>query len=161
MAGYFNNADETRDAIDRDGWLHFGDLGTMDERGYLRVIGRLKDMVIRGGENIYPREIEDILARHPDVAEVAVVGVPDATWGEEVAAVIRLQPDLTESPEPAALLEHCRDQLAHYKCPRLWFYVTTFPLTASGKIQKHRIVGSIVEGEIEAVGTFVRKVGER
>jgi fatty-acyl-CoA synthase len=160
MAGYFDAAAETHSAIDDAGWLHFGDLGTMDERGYLRIIGRLKDMVIRGGENIYPREIEDVLARHPSVAEVAVVGVPDETWGEEVAAVIRLGPNLVEDPEPAALLDHCRDQLAHYKCPRLWFYVAEFPLTASGKIQKHRIVASIVEREIDPVGTFVRKVGQ-
>jgi len=159
MAGYYNSAQETDAAIDEAGWLHFGDLGTMDERGYLRVIGRLKDMVIRGGENIYPREIEDVLLRHPSVAEVAVVGVPDATWGEEVAAVIRLQPGTGDRPEPAALLDYCRERLAHYKCPRLWFYVPAFPLTASGKIQKHRIVASIVGREIASVGSFVRKVG--
>jgi acyl-CoA synthetase (AMP-forming)/AMP-acid ligase II len=159
MAGYFNQSEATKTAIDDDGWLHFGDLGTMDERGYLRVVGRLKDMVIRGGENIYPAEIEDVLGRHPSVAEVAVVGVPDDTWGEEVAAVIRLQPNLRQAPEPAELMDYCRGRLAHYKCPRLWFYVPGFPLTASGKIQKHRIVKSIVEGEIPTVGSFVRRVG--
>jgi fatty-acyl-CoA synthase len=161
MAGYFSAPDETSAAIDEDGWLHFGDLGTMDERGYLRVIGRLKDMVIRGGENIYPREIEDVLARHPSIAEVAVVGVPDDAWGEEVAAVIRLQPELGQAPDPGALRDWCRDRLAHYKSPRLWFYVSAFPLTASGKIQKHRIVESIVEQRIRPAGSFVRKLGKR
>ncbi len=160
MAGYYNAPDETGSAIDGDGWLHFGDLGTMDERGYLRVIGRLKDMIIRGGENIYPREIEDILARHPDVADVAVVGVPDDTWGEEVAAVVRLRTDLGRPPEPAELREYCRGQLAAYKSPRLWFYVAAFPLTPSGKIQKHRIVTSIVEHELRPVASFVRQIGQ-
>jgi fatty-acyl-CoA synthase len=160
MAGYYNAPDETGAAIDGDGWLHFGDLGTMDERGYVRVIGRLKDMIIRGGENIYPREIEDVLARHPDIAEVAVVGVPDGTWGEEVAAVIRLQTDLGQPPEPGELREYCRDRLAGYKSPRLWFYVPAFPLTASGKIQKHRIVKRIVEQEIRPAASFVRQIGQ-
>jgi fatty-acyl-CoA synthase len=160
MAGYYNAPEETGAAIDDDGWLHFGDLGTIDERGYVRVIGRLKDMIIRGGENIYPREIEDVLARHPDVAEIAVVGVPDNTWGEEVAAVIRLRADLGQSPEPGELRDYCRDRLAGYKNPRLWFYVTAFPMTASGKIQKHRIVTSIVEQEIRPVARFVRQIGQ-
>ena len=160
MAGYYNAPVETGAAIDDDGWLHFGDLGTMDHRGYLRVIGRLKDMIIRGGENIYPREIENVLARHPEVADVAVVGVPDETWGEEVAAVIRLQPDLNEPPEPEQLREYCRERLALYKSPRLWFYVPAFPLTPSGKIQKHRIVTSIVAHELRPVASFVRKVDQ-
>jgi fatty-acyl-CoA synthase len=160
MTGYFNEPEETRATIDEDGWLHFGDLGTMDHRGYLRVIGRLKDMVIRGGENIYPREIEDVLSRHPSIAEVAVVGVPDETWGEEVAAVVRLRPDLQQPPEPGELLDYCRERLAHYKTPRIWFYVSEFPLTPSGKIQKHRIVKSIAEDELRPVASFVRKIGQ-
>ncbi len=159
MVGYHDAPDETSVAIDAEGWLHFGDLGTMDERGYLRVIGRLKDMIIRGGENIYPREIEDVLARHPDIADVAVVGVPDDHWGEEVAAVIRVRSELSRRPEPAELWEYCRERLAGYKSPRLWFYVPEFPLTASGKIQKHRIVKSIVEQEISPAASFVRRIG--
>jgi len=159
MAGYYNAPAETAAAIDDDGWLRFGDLGTMDHRGYLRVIGRLKDMVIRGGENIYPREIEDALITHPSVADVAVVGAPDETWGEEVAAVVRLAPGTTELPEPDLLFAYCRERLAGYKCPRLWFYETEFPMTPSGKIQKHRLVSMIADGELQAVASFVRKTG--
>ena len=132
---------------------------TQPLRDLLYLADRRTDLILSGGVNIYPREIEDVLLRHPSVAEVAVVGVPDATWGEEVAAVIRLQPGTGDRPEPAALLDYCRERLAHYKCPRLWFYVPAFPLTASGKIQKHRIVASIVGREIASVGSFVRKVG--
>jgi fatty-acyl-CoA synthase len=160
MAGYYNATVETAAAIDADGWLRFGDLGTMDERGYVRVIGRLKDMVIRGGENIYPREIEDVLVSHPGVGDVAVVGVPDETWGEEVAAVVRLTGNATEAPAPDALFAFCRDRLAGYKCPRLWFFVTEFPLTPSGKVQKHRLVSMIADGELGSVATFSRKIGQ-
>jgi fatty-acyl-CoA synthase len=161
MAGYFNSPAATAAAVDDDGWLRFGDLGTMDDRGYLRVIGRLKDMVIRGGENIYPREIEDVLIAHPQVADVSVVGAPDPTWGEEVAAVVRLSADAADAPEPAALLDFCRAQLAAYKCPRLWFYVTELPTTPSGKVQKHRLVSMIAEGALRPEATFARKIGER
>jgi fatty-acyl-CoA synthase len=161
MAGYFDSPAETAAAIDEDGWLRFGDLGTMDDRGYLRVIGRLKDMVIRGGENIYPREIEDVLIAHPNVADVSVVGAPDPIWGEEVAAVVRLSAGAADTPEPAALLDFCRARLAAYKCPRLWFYVTELPTTTSGKVQKHRLVSMIAEGALRPEATFARKVGER
>jgi fatty-acyl-CoA synthase len=160
MSGYYNASSETAAAITEDGWLRFGDLGIMDERGYIQVIGRLKDMVIRGGENIYPREVEEALICHPSVADVAVVGVPDDTWGEEVAAVVRLRQELQPEPDPRELLDFCRERLASYKCPRLWFYVTELPTTASGKIQKHRLVRRIVDSELRAVGEFVRKIGE-
>jgi fatty-acyl-CoA synthase len=159
MAGYYNASAETAAAIDDDGWLRFGDLGTMDARGYVRVIGRLKDMVIRGGENIYPREIEDVLVTHPGVGDAAVIGVPDETWGEEVAAVVRLTAGTAEAPAPDALYAFCRDRLAGYKCPRLWFYVTELPLTPSGKVQKHRLVSMIADGELRAAATFSRKRG--
>jgi fatty-acyl-CoA synthase len=159
MAGYYNAPAETDAAIDADGWLHFGDLGTMDDRGYLQVIGRLKDMLIRGGENIYPREIEDVLVGHPGVADVAVVGAPDETWGEEVAAVVRVAADGAGPPEPGELYAFCRDRLAGYKCPRLWFYVSDFPTTPSGKIQKHRLVGMIADGELQPVASFARGIG--
>jgi fatty-acyl-CoA synthase len=159
MAGYYNAPVETAAAITEDGWLRFGDLGTMDHRGYLRVIGRLKDMVIRGGENIYPREIEEILLAHPAVADAAVVGVPDETWGEEVAAVIRPAPGIDGVRQADQLYEHCRGRLAAYKCPRLWFFVGDLPLTPSGKVQKHRLVSMIAEGELRPAATFVRKIG--
>jgi fatty-acyl-CoA synthase len=134
MHGYFEMPEETARAIDADGWLHTGDLGSMDERGYLKVTGRLKEMIIRGGENIYPREIEEILFAHPDVAEVAVVGVPDPHWGEQVAAFVRLRPG--RWPTEQQLFEWVRRHLAPYKTPRHWRFVDVFPLNASGKIRK-------------------------
>ncbi len=160
MAGYHNAPAETAAAISKDGWLRFGDVGTIDERGYLRIIGRVKDMVIRGGENVYPREIEDLLITHPLVGDVAVVGAPDETWGEEVAAVVRLAPGVSDDADPTELFEFCRARLAGYKCPRLWFYATSFPLTPSGKIQKHRLVAMITDGELQPVGNYARKVGQ-
>ena len=135
MTGYFDNRDATAAAIDADGWLHTGDLGSMDARGYCRIGGRLKDMIIRGGENIYPREIEQVLFEHEDVADVAVLGVPDATWGEQVAAFIR--PAEGRTPDPDALFAHCRERLAPFKAPRHWTIVDAFPLTPSGKVQKY------------------------
>jgi fatty-acyl-CoA synthase len=134
MHGYHRDEKATAAAIDDEGWYHTGDLASMDERGYLRIEGRLKDMVIRGGENIYPKEIEDALFDHPAVAEVAVLGVPDDKWGEVVAAVVRLTPGNTASAEE--LRAWCRDRLAPYKTPVRWEFVDAFPLTPSGKIQK-------------------------
>jgi fatty-acyl-CoA synthase len=134
MTGYFRMPAETARAIDAEGWYHTGDLGSMDERGYVRIHGRLKDMIIRGGENIYPREIEDVLVQHPAVAEAAVVGVVEPRWGETVAAFIRLTP--AGSATAGELSAYCRTRLAGYKVPRHWEFVDAFPLTASGKIQK-------------------------
>jgi fatty-acyl-CoA synthase len=134
MLGYHNMADATAETIDADGWLHTGDLGTLDERGYLKIEGRLKDMVIRGGENIYPREIEAVLFEHPAVADVAVVGVPDDKWGEQLCAFIRLAGD--ETPSQQELRSYVRDHLAPYKTPQYWEFISEFPLTPSGKVQK-------------------------
>jgi fatty-acyl-CoA synthase len=134
MTGYFRDPDKTAAAIDADGWLHTGDLASMDERGYCRIAGRLTDMIIRGGENIYPREIEQVLFGHPAVADVAVVGVPDAKWGEQVAAFIRPAPG--QAPDPDELFSYCREHLAPHKTPRYWTVLEQFPLTPSGKIQK-------------------------
>jgi fatty-acyl-CoA synthase len=134
MTGYFNDPEKTAATIDADGWLHTGDLASMDERGYCKIAGRLKDMIIRGGENIYPREIEQVLFGHPTVADVAVVGVPDAKWGEQVAAFIRPAPGQT--PDPHELFAFCREHLAPHKTPRYWTMVEGFPLTPSGKVQK-------------------------
>ena len=135
MTGYFDDPEATAAAIDADGWLHTGDLASMDERGYCRIGGRLKDMIIRGGENIYPREIEQVLFDHEDVADVAVLGVPDETWGEQVAAFIR--PADGRTPDPDELFAYCRERLAPHKTPRHWTIVDSFPLTPSGKVQKY------------------------
>jgi acyl-CoA synthetase (AMP-forming)/AMP-acid ligase II len=134
MTGYFDDPEATAAAIDADDWLHTGDLASMDARGYCRIGGRLKDMIIRGGENIYPREIEQVLFEHEDVADVAVLGVPDATWGEQVAAFIR--PAAGCTPDPEQLFALCRDRLAPHKAPRHWTILDAFPLTPSGKVQK-------------------------
>jgi len=134
MHGYFDKPEATAVAVDTDGWLHTGDLGSMDERGYCHIEGRLKDMIIRGGENIYPCEIEQLLITHPAVADVAVVGVPDPKWGEQVAAFIRPAPDRATTAEE--LFAFCRDHLAPHKTPRYWEFVEQFPLTPSGKVQK-------------------------
>lgn len=137
MLGYHDDPSGTAAAIDSDGWLHTGDLAKMDERGYCRIDGRLKEMIIRGGENIYPREIEAVLFGHPDVADAAVVGIPDERWGEQVAAFIR--PAAGRTPDPAALFAYSRARLAPFKAPRLWAVIDAFPLTGSGKIQKFRL----------------------
>ena len=133
MKGYFDRPAETADAI-VEGWMRTGDLCSMDERGYCRVEGRLKDMIIRGGENIYPREIEELLFRHPGVAEVAVVGIPDARWGEQVVAFIR--PAVGQSPREEDLFAYCRESLSPQKTPQRWVFADGFPMTPSGKIQK-------------------------
>lgn len=134
MKGYYKNTEATAAALDREGWLHTGDIGSLDARGYCRVEGRLKDMIIRGGENIYPREIEQLLFEHPAVADAAVVGIPDEVWGEIPVAFIRLSGDVRPTEEELSVL--CRQHLAHYKTPKHWRFVAQFPLTASGKVQK-------------------------
>ena len=134
MIGYHDNPEATAQAIDRNGWLRTGDLGKMDERGFVRITGRVKDMIIRGGENLFPAEIENVLLEHDDVAEVAVIGVPDSFLGEEVAAFLRLEPG--KSLDPASLKAHCRERMAAQKCPEHWIAVDNWPMTGSGKIQK-------------------------
>jgi fatty-acyl-CoA synthase len=134
MTGYYDMPEQTAASIDDEGWYHTGDLASMDDRGFLRIEGRLKDMIIRGGENIYPREIEDLLFEHPKVADVAVVGVPDAKWGEIVVAFVR--PAAGEPPSEQELFDLCRQHLSPQKTPAHWRFMDEFPLTASGKIQK-------------------------
>ena len=146
MLGYFENPDATAAAIDADGWLHTGDLCSMDERGYCTIEGRLKDMIIRGGENIYPRELEEVLFTHPKVAEVAVVGLPDEKWGEEVAAFIRPIPG--ERVDRNELFAFVREHLAPHKTPRHWFEVESFPLTGPGKIQKYKLRDQATNGDL-------------
>jgi fatty-acyl-CoA synthase len=137
MAGYDEEAEATRLAIDAEGWLHTGDLAVMDESGHFQITGRLKDMIIRGGENIYPREVEEYLCQHPKIAEVAVLGVPDARLGEVVLAWIRLAGGQTATEQE--IRDFCNGRIAHFKIPQRIRFVDSFPTTVSGKIQKFRI----------------------
>jgi len=137
MRGYYRMPEATAAAIDREGWLHTGDLATMDERGYCRITGRIKDMVIRGGENVYPREVKELLYTHPEVRDVQVFGVPDARLGEELAAWIRLREDATASAEE--IRDFCRARIAHYKIPRYIRFVDEYPMTVTGKVQKFKM----------------------
>lgn len=152
MAGYYNMPEASRQAIDEDGWLHTGDLAMMDEEGYCNITGRLKDMIIRGGENMYPREIEEFLYRHPKIADVQVVGLPDLKYGEEVCSVIRLREG--EKATAEEIREFCRGQIAYNKIPRYVEFVQDYPVTASGKIQKYRLRETYIEkyGLQEAAG---------
>lgn len=134
MLGYWDDADRTADAIDTAGWMHTGDIGSLDAEGYGNVVGRIKDMVIRGGENIYPREIEEFLYRHPAILDVQLIGVPDKRLGEELCAWIVLKPGETASEE--GIRGFCRDQIAHYKIPRYIRFVEHFPTTVTGKVRK-------------------------
>ena len=135
MRGYWEDDDRTRESIDAAGWMHSGDLATLDAQGYCRIVGRSKDMVIRGGENIYPREVEEFLYRHPKILDVQCVGVPDAKYGEELCACIILRPGMQSSAEE--IREFCRGQIAHYKVPRYVRFVDSFPMTVTGKVQKY------------------------
>ncbi|MDB6089751.1 MAG: AMP-binding protein [Gammaproteobacteria bacterium] len=135
MRGYWRDSEQTRQALDEAGWMHTGDLAVMDEDGYISIVGRIKDMVIRGGENIYPREIEEFLFTHPDIAEVQVIGVPDQKYGEEVMACIRLR-DGTAPMTVDALRAFCEGRLARYKIPRYLRVMNSFPMTVTGKIRK-------------------------
>ena len=134
MLGYWNNDEATRTAIDAARWMHTGDLATMDEEGYLNIVGRIKDMIIRGGENVYPREIEEFLYSHPKIQDVQVIGVPDAKFGEEVMAWVRLREGHAATAEE--IRDYCRGKIAHYKIPRYVHFVDAFPMTVTGKVQK-------------------------
>ncbi|HRN66466.1 MAG TPA: AMP-binding protein, partial [Alicycliphilus sp.] len=137
MHGYWGDVEKTREAIDPEAWMHTGDLATMDDEGYVNIVGRIKDMVIRGGENLYPREIEEFLYRHPQVQDVQVVGVPDEKYGEELCAWIIAKPG--SSPTEDDIRAFCKGQIAHYKVPRYIRFVQAFPMTVTGKIQKFKI----------------------
>ena len=134
MYGYWGDEEKTREAIDRDGWMHTGDLATMDAQGYVNIVGRIKDMVIRGGENVYPREIEEFLYQHPAISDVQVIGVPDEKYGEELCACIILKPGTQASAED--IRAFCTGKIAHYKVPRHIRFVEAFPMTITGKVQK-------------------------
>ena len=135
MLGYWNDEEKTREAIDAAGWMHTGDLATIDAEGYCNIVGRSKDMVIRGGENIYPREVEEFLYRHPKIQDVQCIGVPDDKYGEELCACVVLRQGMSSTEEE--IREFCRGQIAHYKIPRYVKFVEGFPMTVTGKIQKY------------------------
>jgi fatty-acyl-CoA synthase len=137
MLGYWKNEKETDHAIDTGGWMHTGDLATLDGDGYVNIVGRIKDMIIRGGENIYPREVEEFLHTHPGVSEAQVVGVPSVKYGEEVMAWIRARPGATVDEQQ--LIAHCTGRISTYKIPRFWKFVEEFPMTVTGKVQKFRM----------------------
>ncbi len=135
MLGYWDDEARTAEAIDDEGWMHTGDLATMDDDGYINIVGRIKDMIIRGGENVYPREIEEYLYRHPAIVEVQVIGVPDARYGEEIMAWVQLRDGAALDADDIS--EFCRGQIAHYKIPRYVKFTDEFPMTITGKIQKY------------------------
>jgi fatty-acyl-CoA synthase len=143
MKGYYKMEDRTREVIDEDGWLHTGDLATIDDNGYVKITGRAKDMIIRGGENVYPREIEEFLYTHPEISDVQVYGVPDQKYGEQVAAAVipKSGASLTEED----VKEFCRENIAQYKVPGYVDFVEEYPMTASGKIQKYKLREASIE----------------
>lgn len=134
MLGYWNDPEKTSAAIDQARWMHTGDLATMDEEGYINIVGRIKDMIIRGGENVYPKEIEEFLYTHPKISDVQVIGVPDQKYGEEIMAWIKFKEGQSESEE--GIREFCQGQIAHYKIPRYFKFTANFPMTVTGKIRK-------------------------
>jgi fatty-acyl-CoA synthase len=135
MRGYWNDPARTAEAIDADGWMHTGDLAVMADDGYVSIVGRIKDMVIRGGENIYPREIEEYLYSHPDIVDVQGIGVPDERYGEELMMWVKLRPGATLTEEDVR--DYCRGHIAHFKVPRYVRFVDEFPMTVTGKVQKY------------------------
>ncbi|ESY48529.1 AMP-binding protein [Mesorhizobium sp. RSR380A] len=151
MKGYWDDAEKTREAIDADGWMHTGDLATIDAEGYCNIVGRVKDMVIRGGENVYPREVEEFLYRHPKVKEVQVFGIPDAKYGEELCAWIVLKPNQIATEQE--IKNFCAGQIAHYKIPRYIRFRTELPMTVTGKPQKFLMR----EAMVEELGLVVQK----
>lgn len=150
MLGYWNDQARTDDAIDQAGWMHTGDLATIDDHGYCRIVGRIKDMVIRGGENIYPREVEEYLYRHPDIQDVQVFGVPDARYGEELCAWIIAKADVTLDEEGIRMF--CEGRISHYKIPRYIRFVGSFPSTVTGKVQKFAMREAMVAEFARATG---------
>jgi fatty-acyl-CoA synthase len=154
MLGYWNDPENTANAVDAARYMHTGDIASMDAEGYLNIAGRIKDMVIRGGENVYPREVEEFLYTHPAVKDVSVIGVPDEKYGEELCAWVVLKPDAVASEEE--LREYCRGKIAHYKVPRYVRFVDGFPMTVTGKVQKFKMrETSTVELGLESAANVV------
>jgi fatty-acyl-CoA synthase len=153
MLGYWGDEEATRNAVDDEGWMHTGDLAVMDDDGYLSIVGRIKDMIIRGGENIYPRELEEFLIALPGVSEAYVIGVPSERYGEEVMAWVKAAPGAALTGD--GLAEACRGRIATFKIPRYWKFVDAFPLTVTGKVQKFRMRElSIAELGLEAAASI-------
>jgi fatty-acyl-CoA synthase len=144
MLGYWEDPERTAEAIDQAGWMHTGDLATMDDEGYANIVGRIKDMIIRGGENVYPREIEEFLYTHPDIVDVQVIGVPDARYGEEIMAWIKVRDGAAALSEDD-VREFCRGRIAHFKVPRYVHVTDEFPMTVTGKVQKYKMRESAIE----------------
>ncbi len=143
MLGYWNDPERTAEAIDADGWMHTGDLAVMDDEGYVNIVGRIKDMIIRGGENVYPREIEEFLYTHPDIVDVQVIGVPDVRYGEEIMAWVQLRDGAGTTTDD--IKDFCRGTIAHYKVPRYIKLTDTFPMTITGKVQKFKMREQSIE----------------
>jgi len=152
MLGYWDDPERTAEAIDAARWMHTGDLATMDEEGYLKIVGRSKDLVIRGGENVYPREVEEFLYGHPDIADVQVVGVPDQRYGEELCAFVIAREGAALAADEVR--EWCRGKIAHFKLPRYVLLVSEFPMTVTGKVQKFKLRDSAIE-ELELADQLV------
>jgi fatty-acyl-CoA synthase len=146
MLKYYNNPDATSETIDKDRWLHTGDLGRMDKRGYIEIAGRVKEMIIRGGENHFPAEIENVLRQHDEISDVAIVGIPDVKWGEIIAAFIKFR----DKPILAKDLKlFSRQEMSPQKTPSIWVAVEQFPLTGSGKIQKFKLIEKFQSGQFQ------------
>jgi fatty-acyl-CoA synthase len=155
MLGYWDEPARTAEAIDAAGWMHTGDLATMDADGYLNIVGRIKDLIIRGGENVYPREVEEFLYTHPDIADVQVIGVPDERYGEEIMAWVQLRAGASLTTEEVRAF--CQGTIAHFKVPRYVHIVDEFPMTVTGKVQKFKMREDAIEllglTEAASVGT--------
>jgi fatty-acyl-CoA synthase len=147
MKGYYGMPEQTAQAIDPDGWLHSGDVGSMDAGGYVRIVGRIKDMFIRGGENVYPVEVEEFLMRHPKIRQVSVIGVPDPFMGEEGAAFMQLKAEETMTEDE--IRDYCRGRLSRHKLPKYFRFVDEYPLTPSGKIKKYELRSQLIQ-ELDA-----------
>ena len=144
MLGYWNDPERTAEAIDAARWMHTGDLAMMDDDGYVNIVGRIKDLIIRGGENVYPREIEEFLYTHPDIVDVQVIGVPDEKYGEEIMAWVKVR-DGVEPLDAEAVREFCQGRIAHYKVPRYVHIADEFPMTVTGKVQKFKMREDAIE----------------
>ena len=143
MQGYWNDPERTAETIDAANWLHSGDLAIMDEEGYVKIVGRIKDMIIRGGENVYPREVEEFLYSHPAIQEIQVFGIPHEKYGEEVCAWVQLRDGQSATEDD--IKAYCKDKITHFKVPRIVRFVTEYPMTVTGKIQKFKMSDAMVE----------------
>jgi fatty-acyl-CoA synthase len=158
MLGYWDEPERTAEAVDAGRWMHTGDLGVLRDDGYVQIVGRIKDMIIRGGENVYPREVEEFLYAHPKIADVQVVGVPDKRYGEEIVACVILR-DAADPLTLQELTDYCRGRLAHYKVPRRLRLMDAFPMTVSGKIRKIELREQAA-GELAAMESADSAVGQ-